>query len=124
MHFVENRIVYISEQIVCDFHRMVEMCLCDVDRMAAMGIWFDRMAAMGMWFDRMAVMSNGFNSGKCCHIVGVGCRMMVVHFLEFLDHVATCVYRRLSDKWFIALITSVSRLPTFATMYNSWLLTL
>nr|GEU89479.1 putative ribonuclease H-like domain-containing protein [Tanacetum cinerariifolium] len=55
---------------------MVEMCLCDVDRMAA----------MGMWFDCMAVIRIGYNLGKCCHIVSMGCRMMVVHFLEILDH--------------------------------------
>ncbi|GJT46050.1 hypothetical protein Tco_0954765 [Tanacetum coccineum] len=85
MHVVENRIVHTSEPIVCDFHRMVEMCLYDVDRIAA----------MGMLFDRMAVMSIGYDSGK-----------------------------RLSDKRFIVIITSVSRLFAFATMYNSWLLTL
>ncbi|GKC31983.1 hypothetical protein Tco_1039277 [Tanacetum coccineum] len=85
MHFVENRIVHTSDPIMCDFHRMVEMCLCDIDRMAA----------MGMWFDCMVVMRIGYNLGK-----------------------------RLSDNWFIALITSVSRLSASAKMYRSWLLTL
>ncbi|GJZ36923.1 hypothetical protein Tco_0583114 [Tanacetum coccineum] len=41
------------------------------------------MAAMGMCFDHVDVMS----IGKCCHIVGVGCGMMVVHILEFVVHV-------------------------------------
>ncbi|GJV63258.1 transposase, MuDR, MULE transposase domain protein [Tanacetum coccineum] len=82
MHFLENRFVHTSDPIVYDFHRIAVMCLCYVDRMAA----------MGMWFNRMAVRSIGYNSGKCCHIVGLGCRMMVVHFLEFLDHVVdVCV---------------------------------
>nr|GEU96366.1 hypothetical protein [Tanacetum cinerariifolium] len=36
MHFVENRIGHTFEPNVCDFHRMLEMCLCDVDCMAAM----------------------------------------------------------------------------------------
>ncbi|GKA72977.1 hypothetical protein Tco_0779193 [Tanacetum coccineum] len=73
MDVLENHISHTSEQIVCDFPRMVEMCLCDVDR-------------MDMWFYCMALMSIGYNSGKCCHIVGVGCRMMVVHLLGFVDH--------------------------------------
>ncbi|GJS69276.1 hypothetical protein Tco_0702117 [Tanacetum coccineum] len=85
MHFVENRIGHTFDQNVGDFQRMVEMCLCDVDRMAA----------MGMWFDCMAVMRIGYNIGK-----------------------------QLSDNWFIALITSVSRLSASVTMYRSWLLTL
>nr|GEX83513.1 hypothetical protein [Tanacetum cinerariifolium] len=46
---------------------MLEMCLCDVARKVVIG--------------------NGYNSGKCCHTVDVGCRMLVGHFLEFLDHV-------------------------------------
>nr|GEW29486.1 TRF-like 2 [Tanacetum cinerariifolium] len=37
MHFVENRIGHTFDPNVCDFHRMLEMCLCDVDGMAAMG---------------------------------------------------------------------------------------
>nr|GEX95327.1 hypothetical protein [Tanacetum cinerariifolium] len=36
MHFVENGIGHTFEPNVCDLHRMLEMCLCDVDRMAAM----------------------------------------------------------------------------------------
>nr|GFA71288.1 hypothetical protein [Tanacetum cinerariifolium] len=66
MHFLENRIVHTSDPIVCDFHHMVEMCSCYVDRMVA----------MGMLFDRIAMMSIGYNFGKRCHIVGLGCRMM------------------------------------------------
>nr|GEW17047.1 protein kinase-like domain, concanavalin A-like lectin/glucanase domain protein [Tanacetum cinerariifolium] len=62
---------------------MVEMCL----------FYVDRMAAMGMWFDRISVTSIGYNFGKCFYIVGLGCRMMVVHFLEFRDHVVdVCVH--------------------------------
>ncbi|GJV62821.1 hypothetical protein Tco_1473649 [Tanacetum coccineum] len=73
MDVLENHIIHTSEQIVCDFPRMVEMCLCDVDR-------------TNMWFHCMDLMSIGYNSGKCCHIVGVGCRMMVVRLLGFVDH--------------------------------------
>ncbi|GJS04745.1 hypothetical protein Tco_0321253 [Tanacetum coccineum] len=36
MDVLENHIVHTSEQIVCDFPRMVEMCLCDVDHMDIM----------------------------------------------------------------------------------------
>nr|GEW68859.1 hypothetical protein [Tanacetum cinerariifolium] len=52
---------------------MVEMCYCHIDRMAAMGMCFDHV--------------DGMSIGKCCHIVGVGCGMMVVHILEFVVHV-------------------------------------
>ncbi|GKD87909.1 hypothetical protein Tco_1359063 [Tanacetum coccineum] len=86
MHFVENRIGHTFDLNVCDLHRMLEMCLCDVDRMA-----------VGMWFDCMAVMCIGYNLGKCCHIVGVGRRMMVVHFLEILDHFMCMSESRLHD---------------------------
>nr|GEZ04631.1 EEIG1/EHBP1 N-terminal domain-containing protein [Tanacetum cinerariifolium] len=49
---------------------MVEMCYCHIDRMAVMGMCFDHMDVMSIH--------------KCCHIVGVGCGMMVVHILEFV----------------------------------------
>ncbi|GJU03477.1 hypothetical protein Tco_1113815, partial [Tanacetum coccineum] len=58
---------------VCDFHHIVEMCYCHIDRMAAMGICFDHVGVMSI--------------GKFCHIVGVGVGMMVVHILEFVVHV-------------------------------------
>nr|GEY13009.1 transposase, MuDR, MULE transposase domain protein [Tanacetum cinerariifolium] len=77
MHIAENCNVHTFEPIVCDVHCMVEMCMCDVARMAVMGMWFHRMAVMGI----------GYNSGMCCHMVDVGCRTMVVHFLKILDHV-------------------------------------
>ncbi|GJW39340.1 hypothetical protein Tco_0065185 [Tanacetum coccineum] len=87
MHIAENRIVHTFELILCDVHRMLEMCLCDVARKVVMGMLFHRIVAMGMWFHRIVVMGNGYNSGKCCHTVDVGCRMMVGRFLELLDHV-------------------------------------
>ncbi|GJS42903.1 transposase, MuDR, MULE transposase domain protein [Tanacetum coccineum] len=69
----EIRIDHTFVLTVCDFHRMVEMCYCHIDRMAAMGMCFDPVDVMSI--------------GKCCHIVGVGCGMMVVHILEFVVHV-------------------------------------
>ncbi|GKF12912.1 hypothetical protein Tco_0050838, partial [Tanacetum coccineum] len=92
MHIVENRIVHTFELILYDVHRMLELYLCDVSRKVVMGMWFHRIIVMGMWFHRIVVIGNGFNSGKCCHTVDVGCRMMVGCFLEFLDHVVyVCV---------------------------------
>nr|GEV79835.1 hypothetical protein [Tanacetum cinerariifolium] len=70
----EIRIDHTFVLTVCDFHRMVEMCYRHIDRMAAMGMCFDPVDVMSI--------------GKCCHIVGVGCGMMVVHILEFVVHVA------------------------------------
>nr|GFA32466.1 hypothetical protein [Tanacetum cinerariifolium] len=87
MYIAENCIVHIFELILCDVHRMLEMCLCDVACKVVMGKWFHRIVVMGMWFHRIVVMGNGYNSGKCCHTVDVGCRMMIGHFMEFLKHV-------------------------------------
>ncbi|GJU92912.1 hypothetical protein Tco_1317668 [Tanacetum coccineum] len=95
IHIAENRIVHTFELILCDVHRMLEMCLSDVARKVVMGMWFHRIVVMGMWFHRIVVMCNGYNSGK-----------------------------QLIDKWFSAVIASVSRLFAFATMYNSWFLSL
>nr|GEV62756.1 retrovirus-related Pol polyprotein from transposon TNT 1-94 [Tanacetum cinerariifolium] len=39
MDVLENHILHTSEQIVCDFPRMVEMCLCDVDRSSSTPIY-------------------------------------------------------------------------------------
>ncbi|GJV78400.1 hypothetical protein Tco_1509984 [Tanacetum coccineum] len=92
MHIAENRSVHTFELILCDVHRMLEMCLCDVAHKVVMGMWFHRIIVMGIWFHRTVVMGNGYNFGKCCHTVDVGCRMMVGRFLEFLDHVVyVCV---------------------------------
>ncbi|GKF45699.1 hypothetical protein Tco_0135501, partial [Tanacetum coccineum] len=104
-YIAENRIVHTFELIVSDFHRMVVMCMCDGDCMAV----------MGMWFHRMVVMSTSYKFGNACYTVDVGFRMMVVHFLEFLDHVVYLCLPRLRDKWFFALIMSLSRLFASAT---------
>nr|GEW35240.1 reverse transcriptase domain-containing protein [Tanacetum cinerariifolium] len=76
----EIRIDHTFVLTVCDFHRMVEMCYCHIDHMAAMGMCFDHVDAMSI--------------GKCCHIVGVGYGMMVVHILEFVVHVVFCMRTR------------------------------
>ncbi|GJS28989.1 putative reverse transcriptase domain-containing protein [Tanacetum coccineum] len=47
MHIAENRIVHTFELILCDVHRMLEMCLCDVARKVVMGMWFYRIVVMG-----------------------------------------------------------------------------
>nr|GEW53628.1 putative methyltransferase PMT23 [Tanacetum cinerariifolium] len=80
MHGFEIRIDHTFILTVCDFHHMVVMCYCHIDRMAAMGMCFDHVDVMGI--------------GKCCHIVGVGCGMMVVHILEFVVHVVFVVHPR------------------------------
>ncbi|GJZ31755.1 hypothetical protein Tco_0576802 [Tanacetum coccineum] len=69
----EIRIDHTFVLTVYDFHHMVEMCYCHIDRMAVMGMCFDHVGVMSI--------------GKCCHIVGVGGGMMVVHILEFVVHV-------------------------------------
>nr|GEV43799.1 MAK10-like protein [Tanacetum cinerariifolium] len=77
MRVVENCILYTFETISPDVHRMVKMCVCDVARMDA----------LGMWFHRMVVKCIGCNSGKCDHMVDLRCSKMVGHFLEIVDHV-------------------------------------
>nr|GEW38866.1 hypothetical protein [Tanacetum cinerariifolium] len=64
----EIRIDHTFVLTVCDFHHMVEMCYCDIDRMAAMGMCLDHV-------DMMSI-------EKCCHIVGVGYGMMIAASLE------------------------------------------
>nr|GEU60288.1 hypothetical protein [Tanacetum cinerariifolium] len=74
----EIRIDHTFVLTMCDFHRMVEMCYCHIDRMAAMGMCFD-------YVDVMSI-------EKCCHIVGVGCGMMVFISWNLLFMVCSYVY--------------------------------
>ncbi|GKB10450.1 hypothetical protein Tco_0844373 [Tanacetum coccineum] len=77
MRVVGNCILHTFETISLDVHRMVEMCLCDVARMDA----------LGMRFNRMVVKCIGYNFEKCGHMVDLRCSKMVAHLLEIVDHV-------------------------------------